>query len=740
MHIFNHWRGFICHWQPLMVDEQRGLLVVPECPETYDKLVPLLLTSDVSALVVNMPALAQSLSNPCLNQSKPSQIHSVNAISMKRYLGQSHHLLLYKAIDEFNISVFSALCGCLSGGGLAVLIIPANHKHWSLLPDQQIYDYHSHYAQGELAPSYFKRWWQNQWHDYAGVMVVTQQAQTEIAGNSVDEACLLVALSDSHTVIAKQEQTDFVAAVMTLSQQRTGVLCLSGARGRGKSTALALACQTMYQADIPFVVTASASHGIESLQQQWQQLIQQDNLATEHHFVALDYLLSNPMPTNTLVVIEEASTLPLALIRQILIGYEKVVFANTIDGYEGTGQGVRIKLPTLLKHVRKPCQYLQFHKPLRWQPDDHLETIINGCFLPPTPDHILGASEVSNDLNSVGQALVSSAKTKHISRHCHDTKMCTIQGQKLSKQPLLLKDIFALLQQAHYQTSPQDLRLLLDHPHLTIHYWHNSLGQLMAVVCSLYEGHLSSELSLNIAKGKRRIKGHLLPQILMQQAGIAAMGEFGFQRIQRIAVHPLWQRQGLGSQVLSEITAYYDTNQSIDFIGASFAAESDVVAFWLKNKFQPVWAGLRMDTATGLPSLQVLQPLTPVAKKMLLPLQQHWFFYHQYLQRHWAKNAGVKHLAEGSLTQQLRLQTQQTFKGYPISWLPDLIHHTQDYSGNAYSLVGYLWQYLITKPTLSLDEQVWLDAALSQSLTHRQFVHQTKQLLIQLDVSQINVP
>ena len=87
------------------------------------------------------------------------------------------------------------------------------------------------------------------------------------------------------------------------------------------------------------------------------------------------------------------------------------------------------------------------------------------------------------------------------------------------------------------------------------------------------EGNLDASLARQIALGQRRIQGHLLAQILSQQAGFSVACELSSWRIQRLAVTPSLQGRGIGSKLLQRVYGLAQKRQ-VDFVGASFSASS----------------------------------------------------------------------------------------------------------------------------------------------------------------------
>ena len=71
----------------------------------------------------------------------------------------------------------------------------------------------------------------------------------------------------------------------------------------------------------------------------------------------------------------------MATLQQLLAYYPRIVMASTRHGYEGSGQGYRLKLPHLLQQLQRPWREIQLTYPLRYNANDPLESFIKHSFL-----------------------------------------------------------------------------------------------------------------------------------------------------------------------------------------------------------------------------------------------------------------------------------------------------------------------------------------------------------------------
>ncbi len=111
------------------------------------------------------------------------------------------------------------------------------------------------------------------------------------------------------------------------------------------------------------------------------------NITRAHHQV-VQYVLphdagkvSNP----DLVVIDEAAAIPLPLVKGF-IGSHKLLISSTINGYEGTGRSLSIKLFGQLKEAARkaggaPYVEVAMQDPIRYAMGDPVEGWLNSLLL-----------------------------------------------------------------------------------------------------------------------------------------------------------------------------------------------------------------------------------------------------------------------------------------------------------------------------------------------------------------------
>ncbi|GAB4349790.1 MAG: GNAT family N-acetyltransferase [Gammaproteobacteria bacterium] len=398
------------------------------------------------------------------------------------------------------------------------------------------------------------------------------------------------------------DQASAVAAVIeTALGEPPRATVLTADRGRGKSAALGIAAaQLMREHGQRIAVTAPRRDAIEALLEQATRLLPN----AEHHddriagfsgelrFLPPDRLL-HERPGCDVVFVDEAAAIPTPLLSDLLGHYPRSVFATTVHGYEGTGRGFALRFQRLLEQQSPDYGEVRLETPIRWAADDPVEPLLFRLLL-------LDAEAAPDE--TVVAASPDSVTTEIVDR------------DRLAEDETLLRETFGLLVSAHYQTSPLDLRHLLDGPNLTV-YLQRQDDHVVGTALVAKEGGFDAETAAAIWSGERRPQGHLLAQSLAAYLGIEEAPRHHYARILRIAVHPAAQRRGLGRALIGRI-ALDSRKAGIDGLGASFGATPELLDFWSACGCEPVRIGMRRDASSGEHSALVLRSLSSAGKRL----------------------------------------------------------------------------------------------------------------------------
>jgi tRNA(Met) cytidine acetyltransferase len=585
--------------------------------------------------------------------SHSNQLTSVNRKNYAQYLGTEQDVIAFAVeskVDDndarhvesdFDVDAFAALSGTLVAGGVFLLLLKPSQVEKINHAQSQDYFLQRFLLQLADEHGYFIR---QDKAEFPALLSFNKTAQDNRANEGQ--------LSNDQQVknlpygCFTQEQVLAVKAMLkVLSGHRDRPLVLTADRGRGKSSALALAaCQMLANAKQPLkiIITAASKPALNIFFQQVETHLPDAKVginSVEYAngsivFYAIDVLLKE-QPEASIVMVDEAAALPVYLLQQLLSHYHRLIFATTIHGYEGAGRGFSLKFSLVLQRLMPNWRKMHINEAIRWASDDPLEQFVfASCLLnaklPNYPNSFLPMNNPIPEIKSeakVGAESVANnvqAQSDLLSQYKLVTELVT--PAQLLQNETLLQQVFAVLVTAHYQTSPSDLKLLLNNSAISLFVLKRE-NDILGVVMLMREGHVDEKLVELIRENQRRLRDQFLPQSLLMHCGIKESFNYSYQRVMRIAIHPQFQGQGLGRHFLSAIERHI-TRQGIDFIGASFAGNATLLQFWQQAGFAVARVGFSKDKASGEHSCLVTKALTPNASDLQQVIVEQ--FYQQF--------------------------------------------------------------------------------------------------------------
>ncbi len=508
-------------------------------------------------------------------------LHGFNSIEAERLaleLGQSIDYLIFNAFDGFTPNALAQGVGLIRAPGVLILITP-NASIWPHYADP----YLDKIGRSEQCVS-----------SYIQLLINGLKA----SGHVISDASSIRSITTQpSSIVLTKEQEVVVNRLLEGWSQSTSTRVLTADRGRGKSTALGHALHHFEWRSDQVIITAPDKRALYSLYQHSGEM----KPRFLHPAEALQALKNSP--NIELLIIDEAAAIATPLLEQLIEHVNHLAISTTVNGYEGFGRGFSLRFLQRLAKKRAAVEYMQLDEPVRWSQGDRLEATINELlFLTECPQSNYFAE--------------------------FDDGVHRLQLDRLVNQRDRLHAIYELLHLAHYRTSPNDLRVLLDSPDqslfVTVHG-----GTLVGVAWVSEEGQLSDKLSEAIALGIRRPNGNLLPQTLIFSEGMVKLGSKRFWRIVRIAVAPEYRRSGMAVSMLRSIEAKAIESR-VDFIGASFAGYQDVWQFWDASGFSAIRIGDRIDPVAGEAALLVLKALNDAATDDIQFMRQQASLRYQY--------------------------------------------------------------------------------------------------------------
>ncbi|XP_069821291.1 RNA cytidine acetyltransferase isoform X1 [Dendropsophus ebraccatus] len=422
-----------------------------------------------------------------------------------------------------------------------------------------------------------------------------EQELQEVKVSLQDTQPVGVLVDNCKTLDQAKAVLKFIEAISEKTLRST--VALTAARGRGKSAALGLAIAgaVAFGYSNIFVTSPSPDNlhtlfefifkGFDSLQYQEHldyEIIQSLNPEFEKAVVRVNVFKEHRQtiqyihPADAvklgqaeLVVIDEAAAIPLPLVKSLLGPY-LVFMASTINGYEGTGRSLSLKLIQQLRQQSAESQVsitaenkssttqrlasartlheVSLQESIRYAPGDAVEKWLNDLLC-------LDCLNISRMIS--GCPLPETCDLYYVNR---DTLFCYHKASESFLQRLM-----ALYVASHYKNSPNDLQMLSDAPahHLfcllpPVPPTQNALPEVLAVIQVCLEGELSQQSIVNSLSRGKKASGDLIPWTVSEQFQDPDFGSLSGGRVVRIAVHPDYQGMGYGSRALKLLQMYYE--------------------------------------------------------------------------------------------------------------------------------------------------------------------------------------
>jgi len=497
----------------------------------------------------------------------------------------------------------------------------------------------------------------------------------------------------SRTLDQAKAVMSFVDAISEKSLNRT--MALTAGRGRGKSAALGLAISSAvaYGYSNIFVTAPSPENlstvfefilkGFDALgmqEHQQYELVQADNPDLNKALVRINIFKDHRQTVQyvhpsdwqhlaqaELLVVDEAAAIPLPMVKKLLGPY-LVLLASTVNGYEGTGRALSLKLIEDLKKGKavggrsgpgnegRTLRELQLDEPIRYAPGDHIEAWLGRLLC-------LDAAQVPT-LQLSSLPLPSQCNLFLVNRDA-------LFSHHEASENFLFK-MMSLFVSSHYKNSPNDMLLMADAPahHLLVllppideSSDQTELPEIMVAIQVCMEGALSQESVRASLKRGLRPSGDLIPWTLTQHFLHDGFGQLSGARVVRVATHPALQRKGYASEAMKQMVAWFEQKSrgdasfgsagkkkkskksqsgegggnlleeeltprevpplleavsevpppyELDYVGTSFGLTYELYEFWRRSGFRPVYLRQQPNAATGEHSSILLRSLRTV--------------------------------------------------------------------------------------------------------------------------------
>lgn len=322
---------------------------------------------------------------------------------------------------------------------------------------------------------------------------------------------------------------------------------------------------------------------------------------------------------------------------------------------------------------------IELTTPIRYSMKDPVETWLNKL--------LCLESGSSSDMKLVGGAPApGDCELYHVDRDA------LFSFHKLSEA--FLQKMMGLYSSAHYKNTPNDLQMLSDAPAHSVFALlspsaeedSNSLPDILAVVQVALEGKISRKsVEAQLARGHRSA-GDLIPWTISQQFGDSNFAQLSGARIVRVAVHPSVQGMGYGTRAIELLYRFYNgemvslTPSSDDAEQTASSSEDESESGSSEEESKNGIQGEKLKPRKQLPPL--LSPLTDVKTPRLdwigtsfgLTLELHRFWRRAGMRMLYLRQTKNDLTGEHSAIMARALPRRT---GYDDAWLPAFVADAQ---------------------------------------------------------------
>ncbi|MFB6081928.1 MAG: tRNA(Met) cytidine acetyltransferase TmcA [Halanaeroarchaeum sp.] len=529
-------------------------------------------------------------------------------------LGTTRQVVIVDCHDECRPNVLGRVVGAVDGGGLLVLVTPPLEE-WADRRDGFDASLAVPPFTVEAVGGHFRERLVTTLRAHRGVAIYDVDRETVVDDGltdpapASDRARWLDAPPDhrfpdaAYGACLTQDQADAVGAFEHLLEAPSAVV-VEADRGRGKSTAAGFAAAGLAAEGDDVLVTAPAYRNAATL------FARAADLLRDLGAIAGDpgdrpraietrgggrIRFARPPDAGELpgepdvVLVDEAAGVPVRLL-EALLDCQRVGFTTTVHGYEGAGRGFDVRFRDRLADREHAVHEVTMREPIRYAAGDPVEVWAFRALL-------LDASPAVDQL--VADAGPPDAEYRALS-----------PGDLLADEHLL-REAFGLLVAAHYRTEPNDLARLLDAPNLSVRALLVD-GHVVSVALLAREGNLDAATRAAVYEGSR-IKGNMLPDVLMSQLRDESAGAPVGIRVVRVATHPAARSRGFGSRLLGEVREEFD---DVDWVGTGFGATPRLVRFWAENGYGAVHLSTTRNDRSGEYSAIMLAPVSEAGRRL----------------------------------------------------------------------------------------------------------------------------
>ncbi|MGC9071445.1 MAG: tRNA(Met) cytidine acetyltransferase TmcA [Acidilobus sp.] len=549
----------------------------------------------------------------------------------KRYLGATYNGLILDLVNDLKPNRVGILTGIVEGGGIIIVQAPK----WDTW-DTRLTDF----KKNLLVPGYqeprhvFITWFKRKLIEHnRNIFVIDLDSDQVISGEPIPpsqpkERRIEIPTNgrfpeEIYGLAVTQDQVNAIRAAEWLveppEEGEKKMLVITADRGRGKSCAAGISLvgfiKVLRQTSkrrVRVIITSPDLENTQSLMELAQRAFDSVKMDVKVERAGdrvkgfrgegfrVDYVRPAQVPDlrADLVIIDEASGLPVPLLHRVWRAHNRILVASTVHGYEGAGRGFSVRfLGEVKRDPHTQLRTYEMEEPIRYSSDDPVEAwVFDVLLLDAEP-----AELDDRDLEDIREGRLS---------------YVTAEPEELFSEKMepVLRQIFGIYVQAHYRNEPDDLALMADAPHYSIRAVATTSGKVVSAALLAAEGGLDPDLCATLLN-QDKTKGNIIPDRVIKHLRVPVFGTLRGWRVVRIATHPSVQDKGIGSRLLSYV--YEEAvKRGLDWVGSGFGVSDKLVRFWTRNGFSVIHISPDRNPVSGEFTVLVLKPISEEARKL----------------------------------------------------------------------------------------------------------------------------
>ena len=578
-------------------------------------------------------------------------------------LGQTIHFMIYDLRNGAHPNTMGRILETISGSGFLLIFCRSLEEYWTLI-DPSVHDFVLQFPHqlDEIKPIFFpylRKSLENlkpiTMKDLVSLGLKTRftmkksislpladNIQSDLASRNIKWLSLDATFKDYPVTKDQQEALTFLNDIVakTISSRKRPRLgravFISSKRGRGKSTVLGLCIGATILESLPSRPHVITAPQVENVQVVFHSILSflrlkgiesraeldEDTRMIRGITVGKRLVLRYRDPIDVLkekgsvLMVDEAGSIPIPLLKHFFKKFALIIFSSTEHGYEGTGRSFTFRFQKELEADNRLLAKLVLDQPVRHSVDDPLESWLHEVLLLEAEPPELTINREMLDLEKL--------------------ELVHFDKKKLFFDDVdMLRDIIGILVSSHYRNQPNDLFLMADAPHIHVYgVFYRDLENKMemefvnedkmqcarervlvsAILVSIEGGFDPARIPVDPIQ-QRELRGNVV-SLTMYRTVNFDFPRWKGARIVRIAVHPQYQDQGIGSRSLQlfELECH---GQQFEWIGTSFGGTPELINFWIKNSYRAVHIRPTPSTTTGECSVIMIKTLVPELESLI---------------------------------------------------------------------------------------------------------------------------